>query len=89
MLDVLFRRVGPADLTVVQEDAAADVRITVDLGSRRRWAGVAYFPVEMLDEAVDRVSRIQTVNDLEDLVREFSDSDTWGSFQGFRNLAGF
>lgn len=88
MLDVAFRRIGPAHLTVVQDGGGADIRIEIHLDRRTKWAGVATFPAFMVDEAVDRVARVHSVNDLEDLVREFSDADTWGSFQEFRNVAG-
>lgn len=88
MLDVAFRRIGPAHLTVVQEGDGADVRISIDLGRGLKWSGIASFPAAMVSEAVDRVSRVHSANDLEDLVREFSDSDTWGSLQEFRNIAG-
>jgi hypothetical protein len=53
------------------------------------WQGVASFPIDMVDEAMDRVSGIETPNDLEDLVRSWSDKDTWSSFQEFRNVNGF
>lgn len=88
MLEVAFRRIGPAHMTVVQEGDGADVKIVVDMGRGLRWKGVAYFPVSMTEEAVDRVARVHTPNDLEDLVREFSDAATWGSLQEFRNLSG-
>ena len=46
-----------------------------------------------LDEAIQETYSVVAVtyseNDLEDLIREFSDARTWGSYQEFRNLNGF
>jgi len=86
---VVFKRIGPAKLTLVQRNGSADVDITVRLSPMNTWQGVASFPIDMVDEAMDRVSGIETPNDLEDLVRSWSDKDTWSSFQEFRNVNGF
>lgn len=88
MHEVLFRRVGPANLTVVKgRDIRVKIRIQMD--GQNEWWGSAEFPVSMIDDALDRASRVKTPNDLEDLIREFSDAQTWGSYQDFRNLNGF
>lgn len=49
-----------------------------------KWSGYAVFPREMKQEAIRRMNQIETVNDVEDLVREFSDKATYDSFQEFR-----
>jgi len=84
----MFKCVGPAKLTLVQ-NGAADVDIHIRIGPRNEWCGVAVFPQEMAGDAMDRISMVQTPNDLEDLIREFSDAKTWGSYQAFRNVNGF
>lgn len=84
----MFKRVGPARLTLIQ-NGAADVDIHIRIGPSNEWRGVATFPEEMTDEAMNWISMVETPNDLEDLIREFSDAKTWGSYQEFRNLNGF
>lgn len=84
----MFKCVGPAKLTLVQ-NGAADVDIHIRIGPRNEWRGVAVFPAEMTGDAMDRISIVQTPNDLEDLIREFSDAGAWGSYQAFRNVNGF
>jgi hypothetical protein len=89
VLNVTFRRVGPAKLTLVQRNGSADVDITVRLSPANTWQGVVSFPIDMVGEAMNRVSEVETANDLEDLVRAWSDKNTWASFQEFRNVNEF
>lgn len=84
----MFKIVGPAQLTLIQ-NGAADVDIRIRIGPRNEWRGIASFPAEMTRDAMDRIAIVETPNDLEDLIREFSDAETWESYQEFRNLNGF
>jgi len=84
----MVKRVGPASLRLVQ-NGAADVDIQVKLGPRNVWHGVASFPLEMTEDAAVRIDMVETPNDVEDLVREFSDEGTWSSYQDFRNRNDF
>lgn len=84
----MVKRVGPAQLTLVENGEAAVV-IRVRISPNNEWRGVAVFPIEMIDDAALRISIVETPNDLEDLIREFSDEETWGSYQEFRNFNGF
>lgn len=84
----MFKCVGPATLTLVR-NGTADVDILIRIGPRNEWRGIAAFPAEMVGDAMDRISIVETPNDLEDLIREFSDARTWGSYQEFRNRNGF
>jgi hypothetical protein len=43
----------------------------------------------MAGDARNWIETIETPNDLEDLIREFCDARTWGSYQNFRDLNGF
>jgi hypothetical protein len=84
----MLKRVGPAKLTLVQS-GAADIDVHIRIGPGNEWRGVAAFPAEMVRDAMDWIAIVETPNDLEDLIREFSDARTWGSYQEFRNLNGF
>jgi hypothetical protein len=84
----MFRRVGPATLRLV-EDGSSDIDIHVRIGPGNEWHGVAAFPIEMAGDARNWIETIETPNDLEDLIREFCDARTWGSYQNFRDLNGF
>lgn len=85
---MVFKKIGPARLTLVQ-NGAADIAIHIRMGPRNEWQGVASFPAEMAQDAMDRIAIVESPNDLEDLVREFSSAETWRSYQEFRNLNGF
>lgn len=84
----MIKRVGPAKLTLMR-NGAADIDVHIRIGPGNEWRGVAAFPAEMAGDAAARISIVETPNDLEDLIREFSDARTWGSYQEFRNLNGF
>lgn len=84
----MFKRIGPAQLTLVQ-NGAAQVDVRIQLGPRNEWRGAAVFPADMIDDAEDRISIIQTANDLEDLFREFGVRQAWESYQEFRAINGF
>ena len=88
MREVLFRRVGPANLTVVKGHDVR-VKIRIRMNGRSEWWGDAEFPLDMIGDAVDRVSRVETSNDLEDLLREFGINEAWESYQEFRAAVGF
>lgn len=84
----MFKRVGPASLKLL-ENGSADIEIHIRIGPGNEWQGVAAFPMEMVTDAMGWIELIETPNDLEDLIREFSDAKTWGSYQNFRDLNGF
>lgn len=84
----MVKRVGPVRLALVS-NGAAEVDILLRLSPRNVWKGVASFPIEMEEDAAARIAMVETPNDLEDLVREFSDERTWASYQEFRNRNGF
>lgn len=81
------KRIGPVVLELSLEDAGVYIYATYDQDGEV-WQGVASFPWEMEDEAALWIDRIESADDLEDLLREFSPEETWNSFQRFRNLIG-
>jgi hypothetical protein len=84
----MFKRVGPASLKLL-ENGSADIEIKIRIGPNNEWSAVAAFPLELAWDARDWIGLIETPNDLEDLIREFCDAGTWGSYQNFRDLNGF
>lgn len=84
----MFKRVGPARLTFVQ-NGTADIDIQIRFGQNNEWQGVAKFPAEMADEAMNWIEMVETPNDLENLIREFCTSQAWESYQEFRAINGF
>jgi len=84
----MLKHVGPASLKL-SENGSADIEIRIRIGPRNEWQGVAAFPLERAQDAREWIAIVETPNDLEDLIREFCDARTWGSYQDFRNLNGF
>jgi 3'-phosphoadenosine 5'-phosphosulfate sulfotransferase (PAPS reductase)/FAD synthetase len=61
------------------------VQVPAKKGEKKpKWTGYAVFPREMKAEAIRRMEAVYTVNDVEDLVREFGDKATYESLQEFR-----
>ena len=85
----VVKRVGPATLELIRRNGSADIDIEVVFGPGNAWRGTASFPAEMTAEAEARIAEVETPNDLEDLVRAWSNERTWASYQDFRNLNGF
>jgi hypothetical protein len=87
---VATREVGPIYLEVLNGDPERGlfVRVTRDIDPDTGWTGVASFLEEMAETVKERVGRIESDNDLEDLLREFGDEETWAEFQEFRAAYG-
>lgn len=83
----MIRDLGPAVLELVPDEEGLDLAVSYDVGGRP-WLGVASFPWEMEDEAISWMERIESVNDLEDLFREWATEETWTDFQRVRNVVG-
>ena len=84
----MFKRVGPASLKLVENGSVA-IDIWIRIAPGNEWKGVAAFPLALAKDARTWIELIETPNDLEDLIREFCDAETWGSYQNFRDLNGF
>lgn len=84
-----FRTVGPAALELFRRNGSVIIDIKIDLGPGNVWHGVAAFPGLLEREADALLDEVETPNDLENLVRAWSDEDTWASYQKFRNVNGF
>lgn len=84
----MVRKVGPAILELVPDDEGVDLAVSYDAGGDRVWFGVASFPWPMEDEALLWLERIESENDLEDLLRQWAPEQAWGDFQRIRNMVG-
>ena len=85
---LMVKQVGPATLEL--EEIGQGIYIKADVAMETDvWQGTAAFPVEVADEAFIQFDRIETPNDLEDLMRAWASEDTWASLQLFRNEFGF
>jgi hypothetical protein len=82
------RQVGPATLDLTQRNGSFYLNASVAMNGAV-WETVAVFPGEVEEEALYQFERIQTPNDLEDLVRSWTSEETWESYQGFRRRYGF
>ena len=94
------RLTGPIRVELIKQGAKANpglmgkreapgmfIKATVKAGKGRRapkWEGFAAFPKGMEEEAEYRAQNLVTPNDIEDLMREFSDEATYNSFLKFR-----
>lgn len=85
MLPDLQRDLGPLKLSLARSPHG-DVAIQVAIEG---WDGVARFPSAVADEGYAIFQDIQTPNDLEDLLRPWSDEETWETYQELRNHLGF
>jgi hypothetical protein len=84
----LARRIGPATLELERQGAGVYLKVTVSENGST-WRGTAAFPLVAQDEALEQFDRIETPTDLEDLLRAWAGSETWASYQEFRNRYGF
>lgn len=81
------KRIGPVTLRYIPGDTL-DLVITYDAGDLEPWVGAASFPWNMEDEALSWLNRIQSENDIEDLLRLWAPEETWWAFQRLRNVVG-
>lgn len=84
---ITTRDVGPIQLELLNGDGLF-VRVTRCLDIGGSWTGVANFPGDMEELAVERIDRVSSDNDVEALLREFADEETWLDFQEFRKSYG-
>ena len=84
----MLRHVGPATLELLKRDGAFYLSAKVSMNGAV-WEAVAVFPPEVEEEAQYQFRRIQTPTDLEDLVRAWTNEETWDSYQEFRRVYGF
>jgi len=82
------RQVGPATLELTQRNGRFYLNASVKMNGEV-WETVAVFPPDVEEEAHYQFERIQTPTDLEDLVRAWTDEETWESYQNFRREYGF
>lgn len=85
---MISKRVGPATLELKRHGAGVYLNAEVSMNGSS-WRGTASFPLVAQDEAVEWLDRVENPTDLEDLMREWSSAETWGSYQAFRARHGF
>ncbi|NIQ80314.1 MAG: hypothetical protein GTN93_19935 [Anaerolineae bacterium] len=84
----MLREVGPATLELTRRNGAFYLNARVSMNGDS-WETVAIFPPDVEEEARFQFERIQTPNDLEDLVRAWTPEEVWESYQYFRRAYGF
>lgn len=83
-IEVELIRHNPA---AIKEPPGVFIKVSVKAGKGKgspTWSGFAAFPRRMVVEAKRRMEEIEDPNDIEDLMREFSDKSTYDSFLEFR-----
>lgn len=81
----MIRDLGIAQLDL-EPGSDGDIEIRVVFPD---WKGIAHFPAPVAEEAYMEFRQIESPNDLEDLLRLWSDAETWQSFQEFRRREDF
>jgi hypothetical protein len=59
------------------------IRVTRASVGGRAWEGYASFPTEMTELAKEKIEAVQDDEDLDNLLREWSDAETWQGWQRF------
>jgi hypothetical protein len=81
-----MRRVGPITLELVQPNPLSAEGIYIQVtrkGNGRTWKGYASFPLGMYNLAQDKIAEVEDDEDLDNLLREWSDAETWQGWQRF------
>ena len=84
----MVKELGPVALELIRRSGGIDIIVYYDTGHPSPWIGVAIFLDGMEEDALRWMREIETVNDVEDLLRIRSTTDTWDDFQALRSEMG-
>jgi hypothetical protein len=82
------KQVGPITVEATSDEEGIHLVVRYDVGLGEPWTGEAHFPPGLEEQAIMWLDVIESENDVEGLMREWSSTESYFSFMQLRDEVG-